>query len=575
MDWREPGFLALALAAAGVFAALAARAARRRRWALEQFVGPRLTGRLTGTARDGTWRVTHSLRWLALVVLALAAAAPRWGREVVRVSGQGSDIVLLFDVSLSMSVEDVPPSRLEEAKREARVLLDGLTGDRVAVVAFAGDAVVLSPLSLDYSATRLLVESLAPGMLSEPGSDLAKGLRAAQQILGRGTPSQQAIVVFTDGEDLERGGAGAATLLARRGLRVFAVGVGTPGGQVVPLTDEVGRVVGVKQQPNGQPVVSRLDEQLLRDVARRTGGAYFEASHPGGEVARLRRAVARVERGRREGRLGTRPVERFWWLAAAAWLCLVVAWLWPRRRRTSALAATRTSLAAGLALWVLTAAPARAGPLEDGNAAYREGRFREAAERYREGIAGKPEDWRLHTNLGNALYRLGDFPAAQAAYERAIASRKKGSPLEQAAVQYNLGNALFRQERYAESAAGYRKALETAPGDADARFNFEAAMARLTGDDEPPPPPAGGGGGGGGGGAGGGGQAPDPTPGAAPPSPMPRPAEEAPTPAPQAGGRLTRTQAERLLDALAEEEGATQKRRARARVQVERRERDW
>jgi Ca-activated chloride channel family protein len=574
MDWREPSFLALGLAAAGLFAALVGRAARRRRWVLERFTGPELKSRLSGTAREGSWRVVHVLRWAGLVLLALAAAAPRWGREVVRVSGQGSDLVLLFDVSLSMSVTDVPPSRLDEAKREARVLLDGLTGDRVAIVAFAGDAVVLSPLSLDYSAARLLVESLSPGMMSEPGSDLARGLRTALRILERGNPSQQAIVLFTDGEDLERGASGAATVLAQKGLRLFAVGVGTPGGQVVPLADDAGRVVGVKRHADGQAVVSRLDERLLRDLARRTGGAYFAATHPGGEVTRLRRAVSRVERGRREGRLGTRPVERYWLLALAAWVCLLAAWLMPRRRRATALAAARSSLAAGL-LWLVLAGVARAGPLEDGNAAYRAGRLREAVAHFRAGVEARPDDWRLQANLGSALYRLGEFAASEEALRRALASRSRRTAAEEAAVRYNLGNALFRQERYAEAAESYRTSLEKQPDDPDARFNYEAALARLRGDDEPPPPRAGGSGGGAGGSGAGGGAISPPPPSPAGGSLQPRPAETAPTPEPRAGGRLTRSQAERLLDALAQEEGDVQKRRARSRVQVERRERDW
>src|SRR3970040_1338204 len=103
-------------------------------------------------------------------------------------------------------------------------------------------------------------------MLSEPGTDRPRGLRAGLRILEQGTPSQQAIVLFTDGEDLERGAASAATVVSQEGIRLFTVGVGTPGGQVVPVVDEVGRVVGVKKNADGQPVVSRLDERLLRDM---------------------------------------------------------------------------------------------------------------------------------------------------------------------------------------------------------------------------------------------------------------------------------------------------------------------
>src|SRR5206468_3195568 len=159
-----------------------------------------------------------ALRAAAFALLVLGAAGPEWGRELVRRSAVGSDVVLLMDVSASMDVRDVPPSRLEEARREALAVLDRLTGSRVAVVAFAGDAI----------------------------------------------------------EDL-----------ARSGFRVLAVGAGTPAGDVVPALDDQGRAVDVKRDESGGPVRSRLDEDLLRRLARRTRGAYFAASRPGGELPRL------------------------------------------------------------------------------------------------------------------------------------------------------------------------------------------------------------------------------------------------------------------------------------------------
>ena len=121
MDWGAPEFLLLGAAAAAVFAILVARSLRRRRWILEQMVGPELLGRLTGTAEDRFRKAALGLRWLGLVLLALAAAAPRWGREVIRVSGQGSDLVLLFDLSQSMAVSDVPPRGMMPTSTASRL----------------------------------------------------------------------------------------------------------------------------------------------------------------------------------------------------------------------------------------------------------------------------------------------------------------------------------------------------------------------------------------------------------------------------------------------------------------------
>jgi Ca-activated chloride channel family protein len=579
IDWGEPRLLILGAAALALLAVLVGRALRRRRWALGELVGPRLGPRLSATSSETGGRIRYALMWFGLVALVLAAAGPRWGREVVRVSGQGSDLVLVFDTSISMDARDVPPSRLEEAKREAGVLLDGLQGDRVALVVFAGDATVLSPLTLDYSAIRLLIRSLTSGMLSRPGTDLGKGIRTALDLLEGGTPSEQAIIVFTDGEDLERGATGVTTLAGRKGVRLFTVGVGTPGGQAIPLRDQAGREIGVKQKPEGGVLVSRLDERLLREMARKTGGAYFSAQHPGGESGRLRRAVSRVERGTREGRLGSRPVERFALFAWIAWIAWVAAWLWPRRKPVTALSAARdsspiTALAVTLGL---LGAPGTlwAGPLEKGNEDYRNGRYQTAAETYRKGLEKKAEDWRLLANLGNALYQLEDYPASEAAYAQALAAGGgELSPETEAHVTYNRGNSLFRQSRYAEAAADYRASLEKMPDDPDARFNFEAAMARLRNPPEPPPE-SGGGGGGAGSGGGGGSDQQQPQPRPTPPSPSPKPVPDRPQDPQASSGQLSRAEAERLLDALAEEEARAQKEKGRARITTERRERDW
>src|SRR5262249_35151609 len=158
--------------------------------------------------------------------------------------------------SKSMDTRDVPPSRILEAKREALALLDDLEGDRVAVVVFAGDAAALTPLTLDLSAARLLVESLGTDAVSTPGTDLGKGLTTALNVLREGDSGEQAIVVVTDGEDLEgRLGEGAA-LAQRRGVKVFPVGVGTAAGETIPVLDDNGRQIGVKVDESGQPVVS-------------------------------------------------------------------------------------------------------------------------------------------------------------------------------------------------------------------------------------------------------------------------------------------------------------------------------
>jgi tetratricopeptide (TPR) repeat protein len=349
--------------------------------------------------------------------------------------------------------------------------------------------------------------------------------------------------------------ASGGALVQQKGVRVFAVGVGTKAGETIPLLDARGRQVGVKTLPDGQPVVSRLDAAALEGLARRTRGRFFAADHPGGETTALKAALHGVEKGTREGRLGSRPIERFHWFALAAWLCLIASWLLPER------ASLRGALAKAAVLAVvflgLPATAHAAHPLVEGNALYQKGDYRGAIRVYQAALKQHPDDPALLANLGAALYQSKDYKGAEEAFARARAQ----APAAQGLASYGRGDALFREEKYREALDAFREALEKRPGDADARHNYELTLRKLHGDEEKKPPP----------------QPKQPPPrsrggeeaGAVAAEGADRPATPPSRGNPQGGapsagqsGQLSRGEAERLLDALAN--GEREARRAKA-----------
>lgn len=562
------------------------RAARNADRNLERLVGPRPHHVLLSQRRPGQRRLGIALRAGAFALLVIGAAGPEWGRELVRRSAVGSDVVLLVDVSTSMDVRDVPPSRIEEARREALAVLERLSGSRVGVVVFAGDAVRLCPLTLDRGAVRLVLESLTSSAVSEPGSDLGKGLRMAARMLPGGRRTEQVIVLWTDGEDLERGAGEAIEELARAGLRVLAVGTGTPAGDVVPALDDQGRAVDVKRDEAGGPVRSRLDEDLLRRLARRTSGAYFAASRPGGELPRLLAALGSVSRGDRGQRLVERQVPRFPWFAAAAALLLAVelgrsrrrrsetAELSPGRGRKAAGASRATTGAAATLLAALVLACAGEGEAQSnwarGDDALRKGRYAAAESLYalRAGRRG-PAAVRVNRATAGALAGRG------ATAESLLATLGDAAGPAGPTASYNLGTLEAKGGRLDEALKSLRRALEREPDDADARFNYELAMRRQRerqrqGAPPPQPSPA------------------DPRPqsqgkqpqmGQPPPQPPPNP-NQAPQPQPQGSpspgpGGMDRRTAEQLLGSLTELERLEQQRLRKVRVVRERRGKDW
>lgn len=536
------------------------------------------------------------LRLCAVFLLGLGAAGPQWGREAVRRQSQGSDIVFVLDVSASMEVRDVPPTRMEEAHREAVALLERLQGSRVGVVAFAGDAVRLCPLTLDQAAVRLTLETIGPGAVSEPGSDLGKALRAAMKLLPQGHRDEQAIVLWTDGEDLEGHAREALEELRRGGLRVFVVGVGTPAGDIIPIVDAAGIVVDTKKDDQGNTVRSRLDENLLREVARRTGGSYFTATRSGGEVVRLASSLGSLARSRRGVRLVERPVARFPLLALLASACVATLIAWPRRRvvkRSSALrvaqaaraekrkrvGVTRVQSVSTAALLALLLVPRDVGAQSDwarGDAAFKKKEWARAESLYARRAKGKKPPSSLLVNLATA--RAQQQKADSVEQDLAKFTAKPDAAGRMAG--YNLGTLLGGRGEYDKGLAELRRVLERDPNDADARFNYEWLLRQKEEAERKPDPKQGG-------------EKPDepqdpkqkPSPGQGQPDQQqpPQQQQNAPDrstpaespPAPGMKQAMSREQAEQLLGSLGDLERIEKQDRRRSRVTRERRGKDW
>lgn len=213
---------------------------------------------------------------LALTLLIVAWARPRWGYQWRDVKRRGVDIVVALDVSKSMLAEDMSPNRLQRAQREIIDLLRMLRGDRVGLVAFSGGAFLQCPLTVDYGAVEMFLGEMSPDLFTQQGTSLGDAIRVSLKALEQGSPDDthaRAIILITDGEDQGSDPMGAAAEAAKKSVPIFTIGLGAPEG--APIPEEGG---GFKKDDAGRVVVSKLDETLLKDIAAKTGGLYVRST---------------------------------------------------------------------------------------------------------------------------------------------------------------------------------------------------------------------------------------------------------------------------------------------------------
>ena len=309
-------------------------AGRRRRALLDRFGERRLVRRLRPAVSVAARRWKASLAVAAVALLALALARPQFGTRVETVRRQGQDVVVALDVSRSMYAEDVAPSRLERAKIEVGRIVQRLDGDRIGLVAFAGDAFVQSPLTADYGAAMMFLNAMDPESMSTQGTDLARAIGVSVEALEETPPENRIVVVVTDGEDHEGGLAGALAAAVEAGVTIHTVGVGSAEG--VPLPDVGGSGGGrFWRDDEGNVITTRLNETALQDIALQTGGEYHRVGRGAWGLERL---VERIAGGGREveSREVTEFEEQYQIFLGAALLFLALEFMVSGRRRRPA-----------------------------------------------------------------------------------------------------------------------------------------------------------------------------------------------------------------------------------------------
>ncbi|MFN8179845.1 MAG: VWA domain-containing protein [bacterium] len=290
-----------------------------------------LVPRLARGFHPGRRRVKAALQIAGVTALLLALAGPRAGSREVTVKRKGIDLVIALDVSNSMLARDIPPSRLDRARHEISAFLDGLKGDRVALVAFAGDAFLECPLTLDYGAARMFLDVMDTHSVSRQGTDIGAAIRTSLGAFGQGEDKYRAIVLVTDGEDQTGDGLRAAEEAARRGIKVYTIGVGSESGEPIPLPDDAGG--GYKKDKGGQVIMTTLNPETLEKIALTSGGEFHRATTGELELEHIHESLQKLGEKELASRSFTQYEERFQFPLALGLLLLLIDFALPERVR--------------------------------------------------------------------------------------------------------------------------------------------------------------------------------------------------------------------------------------------------
>jgi len=271
--------------------------------------------------------------WFGLALCVVALARPQWGVVEEKVFDQSREVLIAVDLSRSMLTPDVKPSRLERSKLLISSLLDGLKGERVGLVLFAGTSFLQSPLSADYEILREFLPALTPEYLPEGGSNYKAMLETSIQAFGTSTADRY-LIILSDGESTEDDWKELSDTLKTKGIRVIGLGVGTTQGGFIP--DGSG---GYVKDERGAVVLSRLNSATLQELAQTSGGAYADASSWIDLPALLKQTVEAGKKGEFSEKNTARLLERFqWFLAPGLLLLLISFWAeFPVRPRERAL----------------------------------------------------------------------------------------------------------------------------------------------------------------------------------------------------------------------------------------------
>ncbi len=268
---------------------------------------------------------TKFILFILVITLGIFAAANlQTGSKMEEVKREGIDMFFCIDISNSMNAEDIAPNRLERSKQAINNIINQLRGDRIGIIIFAGNAYVQLPITTDYAAAKLFLSTINTSLIPSQGTEIGSAINLAIKSFGN-SENSKAIIVISDGEDHENGDAvKAAQEAAKLGIKIYTIGMGLEDGAPIPLYNQYGKRTGYKKDREGNIVITKLDDNMLRQIAEIGDGIYRRASNSNVGLDEIIDEINKAEKTEIDSKIFTDYEDQFQWFLGAAIILLIM-----------------------------------------------------------------------------------------------------------------------------------------------------------------------------------------------------------------------------------------------------------
>jgi len=256
---------------------------------------------------------------LAITSLILAMANLQTGSKLTEVKRDGAELMVCLDVSNSMLAQDLSPNRLTRAKYALEKMIDKLEGDRLGLIIFAGEAYVQLPITSDYNAAKMFLESISPGMVPMQGTDLSAAINKASDSFSKEPGKNKAIILITDGENHENDAIEAASSASKSGIMINTIGIGSENGVPIPIMQN-GMIKGYRKDKENNTVITKLNSEILKQIASQANGVYVQASQADLGLEVILDKIDELDKTNLENKMYTDYEDQFQWFIG---LCLM------------------------------------------------------------------------------------------------------------------------------------------------------------------------------------------------------------------------------------------------------------